>query len=133
MANGVTPATTDVNDQIPIDVNPQGVNDPSVSTPGTIPIDFDPTAPQPAAGPKDIPNLQTPKNIPKTAEKPAEKPPIISPTQTIPMFSPGGDLGDIPAERVHEAIAKGAVIGTPIIASDGSHGVVPASRLHEAL
>lgn len=116
------------------DLNPGGVNPPAAApaapaTPaGTIDISQDveqgPTAPQP--GPKDIQAVNNPKkiNLP---------PPIKYPTPTVPMFAPDGTQGDIPAERVHEALAAGGAIGVPVLAPDGTHGFVPANRLHEAL
>lgn len=52
---------------------------------------------------------------------------------TIPMFSPDGTLGDIPYERMHEALQAGAVMGVNVKAPDGSMGVVPANRTQEAL
>jgi len=115
------------NGNIQLDLNPAGVND--QSTPGSINIlpavQNGPETPTPPIGPKEIPNQATPKLIPK--------PLIVSPTRTVPMFSPTGELGDVPAERVHDAIAAGGVIGTPVLAPDGTHGMVPANRLHEAL
>ena len=115
------------NGNIQLDLNPAGVND--QSTPDSINIlpavQNGPETPTPPSGPRDIPNLGTPKLIPKPA--------IVSPTRTVPMFSPTGELGDVPAERVHDAIAAGGVIGTPVLAPDGTHGMVPANRLHEAL
>ena len=49
------------------------------------------------------------------------------------MFSPTGELGDIPAERVHDAVSGGGVIGVPVISPDGTHVMIPSSRLHDAL
>jgi hypothetical protein len=118
------------NGNITIDTNPSGVND--APTPGTVSIASDvnqpPTYVPPVASPKDIPAVTTPspRDIPAQI-------PIISPKRTVPMFGPDGSLNDIPAERVHDAIASGGVIGSPIIAPDGTHSMVPSSRLHEAL
>ena len=119
------------NGNITIDTNPSGVNDAPNPT-GSVSIASDvvqpPTYVSPVAGPKDIPAVATPspRDIPAQI-------PIISPKRTVPMFGPDGSLNDIPAERVHDAIASGGVIGSPIIAPDGTHSMVPSSRLHEAL
>lgn len=59
--------------------------------------------------------------------------PTISPTRTVPMFTPDGTLADFPAERAHEIAAAGGIVGSPIISPDGGHGMVLATRLHEAL
>ncbi len=117
----------DNNPTIPIDLNPQGVND--VSTPGTINIAADVENPPVAPSPATV----APNTIQPQDKKLKLPPPIISPTSHVPMFSPNGDLGDIPRERIHEAVAAGGVIGAPVIAPDGTHGVVPANRLHEAM
>lgn len=52
---------------------------------------------------------------------------------TVPMFSPDGQLGDIPYERMHDALAAGAKIGVNVKAPDGSNGVIPADRLQDAI
>lgn len=111
------------------DLNPAGVNDtPKPAPAGTIDISSDvgqgPTAPTP--GPKDIQTTTNPKKI-------KLPPPIVSPTPTVPMFAPDGTPGDIPSEKVHDAIAAGGSIGVPVLAPDGTHGIVPAGRLHDAL
>jgi hypothetical protein len=51
---------------------------------------------------------------------------------TVPVFAPNGSLGDIPVEKLHEAIAAGAKPGVSIKAPDGTPGVVPADRYQEA-
>ncbi len=55
-----------------------------------------------------------------------------SPTM-VPVFAPDGSLGDVPYERLHEALAAGGKIGVNIQAPDGSHGVVPADRYQDAV
>lgn len=52
---------------------------------------------------------------------------------TVPMFAPDGSLGDIPYERMHEALTAGAKMGVYIKAPDGSQGIVPADRTNDAI
>src|SRR5260221_7493753 len=54
-------------------------------------------------------------------------------TLTVPIFDPQGNLGDIPYEKLHEALAAGAKPGVTIMDPDGNPGVVPADRLLEAV
>jgi hypothetical protein len=51
---------------------------------------------------------------------------------TIPIFAPDGTLGDVPYERLHDALAAGAKLGVNIQAPDGSHGVIPSDKLSDA-
>ncbi len=52
---------------------------------------------------------------------------------TVPIFSPDGTLGDIPADQLTMAAKAGAKPGVHIIAPDGSPGVVPADRMRDAV
>jgi hypothetical protein len=47
---------------------------------------------------------------------------------TVPIFAPDGTLGDIPAERLEDAVKSGAKPGVSIISPNGVPGVVPADR-----
>src|SRR6185312_9614620 len=51
---------------------------------------------------------------------------------TVPVFSPDGSLGDIPAERLADAVKAGFKPGVTMKAQDGSTGVVPADRVPDA-
>jgi hypothetical protein len=53
-------------------------------------------------------------------------------TPTVPVFSQDGQLGDIPYERLHDALAAGFKIGVNMTSPDGKPGVIPADRLQEA-
>lgn len=52
---------------------------------------------------------------------------------TVPVFSPTGELGDIPADQLHAAVLAGAKPGIHIKSPDGSDGIVPADRSLEAV
>jgi hypothetical protein len=49
------------------------------------------------------------------------------------MFSPDGTLGDVPHDRVKDALAAGGKMGLDMIAPDGTPGVVPIDRVHDAI
>lgn len=51
---------------------------------------------------------------------------------TIPMYAPDGTLGDIPYERMHDALAAGGKLGVNMLAPDGTKGVIPSDRVGEA-
>lgn len=51
----------------------------------------------------------------------------------IPMIAPDGSLGEVPQERVDEAVQAGGKLGVWIKAPDGSHGIVPRENLIHAL
>jgi len=51
---------------------------------------------------------------------------------TVPMFSPDGQLGDIPADQVMNARKAGFMIGVNMKTADGKSGVIPANRVIEA-
>lgn len=57
----------------------------------------------------------------------------MSSPQMMPMISPDGQLGDVPVNRVHEAVAQGFKIGQDMVAPDGSHGVIPMERVKDAI
>lgn len=52
---------------------------------------------------------------------------------TTPMFAPDGTLGDVPTERVQDAIKAGGKVGVEMFAPDGTKGVVPAERFQDAV
>ncbi len=49
------------------------------------------------------------------------------------MFSPDGQLGDIPYERMHDAVQAGATPAVKMKAPDGSIGYVPAPKTQDAV
>jgi hypothetical protein len=53
--------------------------------------------------------------------------------QTVPAFSPDGTLGDIPAERAHDAVKSGFKLGVDLVSPDGQPGAVPIERVHDAM
>lgn len=66
---------------------------------------------------------------PLAAGVPALKPP--STTQT--MISPDGQYGEIPVERVQDAIKAGFKPGLNMVSPDGSMGTVPVDKAHDAM
>src|SRR4030095_10114598 len=58
----------------------------------------------------------------------------MSTTQTVPMLSPDGQIGDVPQDRVNEAIAKGFKVGAELTdPNSGKVGVIPLDRVPEAI
>lgn len=51
----------------------------------------------------------------------------------VPMFAPDGTLGDVPADRVQDALSRGFKQGVNVISRDGQSGVIPADRLQDAI
>lgn len=51
---------------------------------------------------------------------------------TVPVFAPDGTLGDIPAERLPDAVKAGFKPGVHMTAPDGTKGIIPADRYVEA-
>lgn len=51
---------------------------------------------------------------------------------TVPIFAPDGSLGDVPYERMKEAVAAGGKPGVTIKSPDGKLGVIPAERVPDA-
>lgn len=51
----------------------------------------------------------------------------------VQVFAPDGTLGDIPYDKLHDAIGAGAKIASKVQAPDGTVGFVPADRRGEAL
>lgn len=66
---------------------------------------------------------------PLAAGVPSLRPP--SATQT--MISPDGQYGEIPVERVQDAISAGFKPGMNMISPDGSAGTVPVDKAHDAM
>jgi hypothetical protein len=52
---------------------------------------------------------------------------------SVPIFAPDGTLGDIPAERLPDAVKAGAKPGVKVISPEGIPGVVPADRYADAV
>lgn len=72
----------------------------------------------------------TPNEQTQTPQTP--QPPALS-GQTVPAFSPDGTLGDIPAERAHDAVKSGFKLGVDLVSPDGQPGAIPVERVHDAL
>src|SRR5260370_19352194 len=71
-------------------------------------------------------NGQTQTQAPQTQQPPPSG-------QTVPAFSPDGTLGDIPVERVHDAVKSGFKLGVDLVSPDGQPGAIPVERVHDAL
>ena len=52
---------------------------------------------------------------------------------TVPMYAPDGTLGDIPYERMHEALNAGGKMAVNMTAPDGTPGVIPADKVQDAV
>jgi hypothetical protein len=52
---------------------------------------------------------------------------------TVPVFAPTGELGDIPAERLADAVKAGFKPGVHVQSADGKDGVIPAARTADAV
>src|SRR5260370_1203588 len=74
-------------------------------------------------------NGQTQTQAPQTPQ--TQQPPPSG--QTVPAFSPDGTLGDIPVERVHDAVKSGFKLGVDLVSPDGQPGAIPVERVHDAL
>jgi hypothetical protein len=57
----------------------------------------------------------------------------VSTAATVPMIAPDGTPGDIPHERVSDAVKSGFKIGAELSAPNGQAGVVPIDRVHDAI
>lgn len=51
----------------------------------------------------------------------------------VPMLSPDGKVGDVPNERVRDAMKAGFKPGVELIAPNGQRGVIPIERASDAL
>lgn len=51
----------------------------------------------------------------------------------VPMFAPDGTLGEIPYDRMHEAVTAGGKIALKMSAPDGTPGYIPADQMHDAV
>lgn len=56
----------------------------------------------------------------------------MSTPNLVPVFSPDGTLGDIPYERLKDALTAGAKPGVTVKSPDGKLGVIPADRVPDA-
>ena len=50
----------------------------------------------------------------------------------IPMIAPDGSVGEIPKDKVQDAVSAGFKLGFFMKAPDGSTGVIPRDRAGEA-
>lgn len=51
----------------------------------------------------------------------------------VQVFAPDGTLGDIPYDKLHDALGAGAKVARKVQAPDGTPGYIPADRINEAL
>lgn len=56
-----------------------------------------------------------------------------TPMPMVQVFAPDGTLGDIPYDRLHDALGQGAKIAAKVKAPDGTVGFVPGDRVPDAL
>lgn len=54
-----------------------------------------------------------------------------SPTQV--MLSPDRQVGDVPVDRVPDAVKAGFKMGVEMVSPDGTEGVIPVDRAHDAM
>lgn len=54
-------------------------------------------------------------------------------SQTVPMIAPDGSIGEIPMERMQDAVHAGFQVGVNVVSPDGKTGVIPAHRYQDAL
>ena len=66
---------------------------------------------------------------PLAAGVPALQPP--SATQT--MVAPDGTPGEVPIDRVQDAVSRGFKLGMPMTAPDGTTGTIPVDKAHDAI
>lgn len=52
---------------------------------------------------------------------------------TVPVFAPDGTLGDIPQERLQDAVKAGGIPGVNFKDPQGNLGVIPANRTQDAV
>src|SRR5258706_13574422 len=52
---------------------------------------------------------------------------------TVPMLAPDGSTGDIPADRVQDAVSAGFKKAIPMTSPDGKTGYIPEDRAPDAL
>jgi hypothetical protein len=55
------------------------------------------------------------------------------PSPLVQVYAPDGTLGEVPYERMHDALQAGGKIAVHIKAPDGTEGYVPGDRVSEAL
>lgn len=51
----------------------------------------------------------------------------------VPMYAPDGTLGDVPWDKMSDALRAGGHMGVHMKAPDGTEGIVPAERLQDAV
>lgn len=75
------------------------------------------------------------QNDPNANQNPAATNPLPAPrpSGTMPMLSSDGQIGDVPTDRVPDAVKQGLKIGQDMLSPDGKHGTVPLDRVHEAI
>ena len=57
----------------------------------------------------------------------------MSAGQTTPMLSPDGQVGDVPQEKVPDAVKAGFTVGQDMLAPNGKSGVIPLDKVHDAI
>lgn len=55
-----------------------------------------------------------------------------APSPMIPVYAPDGTLGEVPYDRVHDALKAGGKIGVHMRAPDGTEGTIPAEQTQAA-
>lgn len=55
------------------------------------------------------------------------------PMPLVQVFAPDGTLGDIPYDRLHDALGAGAKIAAKVKAPDGTVGFIPGDRVPDAM
>ncbi len=56
-----------------------------------------------------------------------------TPSPMISLYAPDGTLGEVPYERMHEALQAGAKIAVHMTAPDGTEGYVPGDKANDAV
>src|SRR6266853_767417 len=96
-----------------------------MSTTATVPNTLDQSQPQGV-----VPSQTQPQN--QTALRWKD-------TDTVPMISPDGDIGDVPRAKVNDAVKSGFKVGVDMIAPDGkagkrgTMGTIPVDSVHDAI
>ena len=52
---------------------------------------------------------------------------------TVPMLSPDGEIGDVPHDKVSDAVKAGFQVGQDMLSPDGQAGTIPLDKVHDAL
>ncbi len=57
----------------------------------------------------------------------------MSTSSTVPMLSPDGQVGEVPTDRVPDAVQAGHKIAQYMLSPDGQEGVIPLDQVHAAI